>query len=167
MVNAAAPRAALVIAAVYGYFLLFAQFAFVELLRTGGMNASVRQVPDFKAPTWGEAQLWRIRCCICRCCICQLRWARVGGGHAPARGFSPWRHGRYWRWPVGLPRPMASAWAQSLNRVPLAFVRSFGLGWHGGGPLPLNKPEDPGSSRIRHPTTPAAVGRSRLRRWRV
>lgn len=35
-VNSAAIRAAIVVAGVYGYFLIFAQFAFVELLRAGG-----------------------------------------------------------------------------------------------------------------------------------
>ena len=36
--NATAFRAAIVVAAVYGYFLIFAQFAFVELLRIGGVS---------------------------------------------------------------------------------------------------------------------------------
>ncbi|MES2475330.1 MAG: cbb3-type cytochrome c oxidase subunit II [Verrucomicrobiota bacterium] len=36
--NTTAIRAALVVAAVYGYFLIFAQFSFVELLRAGGAN---------------------------------------------------------------------------------------------------------------------------------
>ena len=35
-VNVAGVRAAVVVAGVYGYFLIFAQFAFVELLRAGG-----------------------------------------------------------------------------------------------------------------------------------
>ena len=37
--NQSAMRAAGVIAAVYGHFLIFAQFAFVELLRVGGLSA--------------------------------------------------------------------------------------------------------------------------------
>lgn len=36
--NTRAVRAAVVVAAVYGYFLIFAQFAFVELLRAGGAD---------------------------------------------------------------------------------------------------------------------------------
>ncbi|MES2923015.1 MAG: cbb3-type cytochrome c oxidase subunit II [Verrucomicrobiota bacterium] len=36
--NARAMRAAVVVAAVYGYFLIFAQFSFVELLRAGGAS---------------------------------------------------------------------------------------------------------------------------------
>lgn len=36
--NATAMRASVVVAAVYGYFLIFAQFAFVELVRAGGMD---------------------------------------------------------------------------------------------------------------------------------
>ena len=35
-------RAAVVIAAVYGHFLIFAQFAFVELLRAGGLSATTQ-----------------------------------------------------------------------------------------------------------------------------
>ena len=36
--NRVALRAAILIAAVYGYFLIFAQFSFVELIRAGGIN---------------------------------------------------------------------------------------------------------------------------------
>ena len=36
-------RAAVVIAAVYGHFLIFAQFAFVELLRVGGVSAATER----------------------------------------------------------------------------------------------------------------------------
>lgn len=36
--NQVALRAAILIAAVYGYFLIFAQFSFVELIRAGGIN---------------------------------------------------------------------------------------------------------------------------------
>jgi len=39
-VNPTALRAAVVIAAVYGHFLIFAQFSFVELLRVSGVNAT-------------------------------------------------------------------------------------------------------------------------------
>jgi cytochrome c oxidase cbb3-type subunit 2 len=37
-------RAAVVIAAVYGYFLIFAQFSFVELMRSGGVNLMQEKV---------------------------------------------------------------------------------------------------------------------------
>ena len=42
--NRVAWRAALAIAAVYGYFLIFAQFSFVELLRAGGVGLSMEKV---------------------------------------------------------------------------------------------------------------------------
>ncbi len=42
--NTTACRAALVVAAVYGYFLIFAQFSFVELLRAGGANLMEEKV---------------------------------------------------------------------------------------------------------------------------
>ncbi len=42
--NRSALRAAVVIAAVYGHFLIFAQFAFVELLRAGGVDAAAERV---------------------------------------------------------------------------------------------------------------------------
>ena len=42
--NALALRAALAVAAVYGYFLIFAQFAFVELLRAAGIGADLEKV---------------------------------------------------------------------------------------------------------------------------
>lgn len=38
--NLLATRAAILIAAVYGYFLIFAQFSFVELIRAGGVDAT-------------------------------------------------------------------------------------------------------------------------------
>ena len=41
--NPTALRAALLIAAVYGHFLIFAQFAFVELLRAGGASATAER----------------------------------------------------------------------------------------------------------------------------
>ncbi|MEO7100175.1 MAG: hypothetical protein ABI162_12500 [Luteolibacter sp.] len=37
-------RAALVVAAVYGYFLIFAQFSFIELLRAGGADLTQEKV---------------------------------------------------------------------------------------------------------------------------
>ncbi len=37
-------RAAVVVASVYGYFLIFAQFAFVELLRAGGAGLTEEKV---------------------------------------------------------------------------------------------------------------------------
>ena len=37
-------RAVLVIAGVYGYFLIFAQFAFVELMRSAGVSGSKEKV---------------------------------------------------------------------------------------------------------------------------
>lgn len=42
--NASAIRAAVVVAAVYGYFLIFAQFSFVELLRAGGAGLMEEKV---------------------------------------------------------------------------------------------------------------------------
>jgi hypothetical protein len=42
-VNLTAMRAPLAVAAVYGYFLIFAQFAFVEILRAGGVGLTAEK----------------------------------------------------------------------------------------------------------------------------